>query len=271
MIDPYSPGDNTLDFDVFVDPPRFLRALKAALFFVDKKDKSDCFGHVRLTSTSDTLFISAENPISRFSTMIDLVDISDEPEQAVVDIPFTIVGQIISIYGPMATQMDGQLQVKATPTTLVLCDQSGLFPADLHRWQRFCADEAAPDTPAIIESIFEWAPSKIAGGAHDGALFLSPKSIQRVARAAQVFVGTAAMMRHEGHVLTWFSASARASCAIPAELMNPEDKNDEALDDDGDRPQPRDVDVHMGEYEVLVDDDDRPQLKIVKANPTGAV
>lgn len=206
MSNPVRNGDNRLDFDCLVNTIPLMRGLKAALFFIDKKDEGGAYRHVRIALDGDRATISAANPVSAFAASAPLV--GEVPSgQGVVDLTPDVVRNVISIYANV-DDYEAMMRVKATESTVFFQDQSGFFNGDLHRWPRYAASELAPDAPAMIHTV-------LGQSAAESPLLMDSDTLHRVLQAQKVLRGESRVDASDAHYRFRIGAHAAAIRVFP--------------------------------------------------------
>lgn len=219
-VRPYSAGDNRLPVDIVVTAAPFVQALEAAVVFADPQDKSATYSHVRLTPHGDVLVITAGDMISRFMTVVPMVEPASGTD-GVIDLHRWQAKKVKDDFAKLAPDEDlrvsaGMGQVRVTRDGGLFSESDGSFDEgeELTGRHRFHAAQAAPDIPQIIAVTF----------GQDLGVFppCSLKVAGKVAKAAQIlgadFTPRASDTTHLFLLTRGVTPVARVASAIPQEL-----------------------------------------------------
>lgn len=247
----FTPGDNRVDVDCIVNMVPFIRGVRAALHFADKKDDSNTFNGVRLTPFADRMVISAANPLSMFATSAQF---HTDPgvDCGVVDVPLWMAKHVVSLYGS-SSDPEAILWIRARKSTVCFRDQTGLFPGDIHQWDRHEFSESAPDVPAALTRIFEqprWEPD---------FLVTTDNETHRVCQVQKIFSSPAVVDCTRTHARYRVGTSAKIAVILPEEMRQ------ESLDLD---EEPSDNDDQDDE-ESSQPEDRAQRVRVVRAQPRG--
>lgn len=252
-----NPGDNHLAVNCIVNLVPLIRGIRAAIHFADKKDESGSYNGVRLMPFGDRMIISAANPMSMFATSAQLYA---EPaaEAGVIDLPIWMAQQVVTLYGGY-TDPEAIVWVRATESLVGFRDQSGLFPSDMHQWDRHHLKETAPDVPAALSKIFSqprWEPEHTV---------LTASESHRVLQVQKIFATPVALDCSHTHARYRIGVSGKAAVVLPSEMrQDPIDFEETTRDSD---------ETTTGDSDEAAEDGCKTirAVSIVKANPTGGV
>lgn len=218
------PGDNRLGMDVLVPAQTFLRGIKAARHFADKKDESETYSCVRIAPGADAVTITAANPISMFFTRAQTFEPAYN-DAGVVDLPVWMVDQILTVFRPRTMDDELRITTHADSEVVKIAESTGLFSVNVHQWPRKFMSENAPDVPVILGEVFKLEPLL------QRPQVISPTVAHQVLQATKIMQTEFVIDQSEHHYRFRIGGHASAIAAVPDQITD--DDKPEIQEDEG--------------------------------------